>query len=362
MDVDRRPCKSLIKFLASLLTYGTGKDIHSYIKAAADCEQKWIASFSDSHGARNQLGARHTASQHMSLLNQWLSLVPAVLPSPKHCTATLSHPDLHAANIFINDESTPATALIDWQGASVRPLFETPMPQCVDVDTSTLIYAKLPNGDLERPVLPSNYDELSDAQKLEAHAEITQTMSKHRLLELINSMQPGLYASLRLLQKEYLRRAIYYSSYSWSDGLPLLEQTLISLSAAYGDFIPVNPEYPVCPLSFSEENIKRREREFKEIIHDEEYLDAHVMTLLKMYGFTISKDGSVDEEIFEEARKKVHECFIKLSTTKTQERQGAPRKVQTALAIARRKVRQLYGIMLVATLNYSGCWFMRRLS
>lgn len=94
MDVDRGPCKSLIKFLASLLTYGTGKDIHSYIKAAADCEQKWIASFSDSHGARNQLGARHTASQHMSLLNQWLSLAPAVLPSPEHCTATLSHPDL----------------------------------------------------------------------------------------------------------------------------------------------------------------------------------------------------------------------------------------------------------------------------
>jgi hypothetical protein len=199
------------------------------------------------------------------------------------------------------------TAIIDWQGASIRPLFETPLPQLFDVDTSTLVYAKLPTGDLKLPVLPDNFDELSDAQKVEARAEITHIASKHRFLELVN--QPALYASLWLL---YLRRAIYYSSYSWSDGLPLLEQTLISLTAAYGDYIPVNPEYPVCPLSFSEEDVRRHESEFKDVIHAEEWLDSHVTTLLERYGITVFKDGSVDEAVFEEARKKVDECFVDL--------------------------------------------------
>ena len=63
-------------------------------------------------------------------------LVPAVLPSHEYCTHTLSHPGLQAANIFVNDDdSMLVTAIIDWQGASIRPLFETVMPDLVDIDT-----------------------------------------------------------------------------------------------------------------------------------------------------------------------------------------------------------------------------------
>ncbi|KDR84192.1 hypothetical protein GALMADRAFT_205913 [Galerina marginata CBS 339.88] len=297
---------------------GPWKDIHSYIEAAVDCEIKWIEAHSNSPSAQKQLGARHTAAQHISLLNQWLSLAPAVLPSPEYCQPTLSHPDLHAANIFVNDESMSVTGIIDWQGACVRPLFETPIPQFVDVDTSNLIYAKLTTDDL--PVFPDNFDAMSDAQKLEALAEMTQIASKACLLGLVSRTHPALYASLRLLQMEYLRRTIYYSSYSWADGLPLLEQTLMSLTAAYGGYIPVNPESPICPLSFSEADVRRHETEFKDIIHAEEWLDSHATTLLKTYGFTVYKDGSVDEEAFEEARKKADECFVDILTTIARER------------------------------------------
>lgn len=41
------------------------------------------------------------------------------------------------------------TAIVDWQGACIWPLFETPPPRFVDVDNNTLIYPKVSSGDLE---------------------------------------------------------------------------------------------------------------------------------------------------------------------------------------------------------------------
>ncbi|KAF8809239.1 hypothetical protein BYT27DRAFT_6526665 [Phlegmacium glaucopus] len=215
-------------------------NIHSYIKAVVECEIKWIQSCSNTPSAQNQIGARQSVIQHITLLKKWLTLAPAVLPSREHCMPTLSHPDLHAANMFVNDNNLiSVAAIIDWQGAAIRPLFETIMPDFVDIDTKNLKYAKVP-GDLQQPVLPDNFDELGVAQKSEAHAEIRQVASNHQFLKLVRQLRPELYSALRLHQKEDLRRAVYYSSHSWSDGLPLLERCLLSLTAGYGDYIPAS--------------------------------------------------------------------------------------------------------------------------
>ena len=282
----------------------------------------WIQSYSNSPCAQNQLGAQNSPIQHMNLLKKWLSLVPAVLPPHEHCTPTLSHPDLHAANIFVNDDdSMSVAAIIDWQGAAIRPLFETVMPDFVDIDTKNLKYAKLLGGDdLQQPVLPDNFDSLGVAQKLEARAEIRQVASNHRFLKLVRQLQPALYTALRLHQMEDLRRAIYYSSHSWSDGLPLLEQCLLSLTAGYGDYIPASNDYPVCPVIFSEEDTKRHEKEFRDIIYPEEWLDVHIRALMKTKGIVLHRDGSVEEGEFEEARKKADESFVAISAAMDAER------------------------------------------
>jgi hypothetical protein len=304
-----------------LLTWGSGTDVHSYVKAAVDCEVKWIQSYSNTPDAQNQIGARHSAVQHITLLNKWLSLAPAVLPSREHCMPTLSHPDLHAANIFVNDNNSISVgAIIDWQGAAIRPLFETVTPDFVDVDTKNLKYAKLPGGYLQQPVLPDNFDELGVAQKSEARAEIRQVVSNHQFLKLVRQLRPGLYATLRLHQMEDLRRAIYYSSHSWSDGLPLLEQCLLSLTAGYGDYIPASTNYPVCPVLFSDEDVKRHEEEFRDIIHPEEWLDVHIRALMKTKSIVLHRDGCVDEEDFEDARKKADESFVSISAAMDEER------------------------------------------
>jgi aminoglycoside phosphotransferase (APT) family kinase protein len=95
-------------------------DVHSYVKAAIDCKVKWIQSCSNTSDAQNQIGARHSTVQHITLLHKWLSLAPVVLPPGEHYMPTLSHPDLHAANIFVNNKnSISVTAVIDWQGAAI---------------------------------------------------------------------------------------------------------------------------------------------------------------------------------------------------------------------------------------------------
>ena len=296
-------------------------DVHSYVKAAVDCEVKWIQSYSNTSDAQNQIGARHSAVQHITLLHKWLSLAPAVLPSREHYMPTLSHPDLHAANIFVNDKnSISVTAVIDWQGAAIRPLFETVTPDFVNVDAKNLKCAKLPGGDLQQPVLPDNFDELSVAQKSEARVEIRQVVSNYQFLKLVHRLRPGLYATLRLHQMENLRRAIYYSSHSWSDGLPLLEQSLLSLTAGYGDYIPASINHPVCPVLFSDDDVKRHEKEFRDIIHPEEWLDVHIRALMKTKGIVLHRDGCIDQEDFEEARKKADESFVAISAAMDEER------------------------------------------
>ena len=66
--------------------------------------------------------------------------------------SSLSHTNLHAANIFVDDDrSMSVTAIIDWQGAVVRPLFETTIPDFVNINIENLQYVKIP-GDLQHPV------------------------------------------------------------------------------------------------------------------------------------------------------------------------------------------------------------------
>jgi Ser/Thr protein kinase RdoA (MazF antagonist) len=54
----------------------------------------------------------------LTLLEKYLQLSPALVPPPKgpedtH-SPTLSHPDLHLDNVFVDPESQQITRVIDW--------------------------------------------------------------------------------------------------------------------------------------------------------------------------------------------------------------------------------------------------------
>src|ERR1700678_2474490 len=111
----------------------------------------------------SSLWARHRHKRHLSLLRNWILLSPAILPPAKLCCPSITHPDFHAANVFVStDSNTPSvTGVIDWQNATVRPLFETVLPSVFDVSATDVPHITLA-GDFEDPLSPSNIDELDE--------------------------------------------------------------------------------------------------------------------------------------------------------------------------------------------------------
>lgn len=127
---------------------------------------------------------------------------------------------------------------------------------------------------------------------------------------------------------EDLQRAIYYSSHSWCDDLPLLEQCLVKISAAYGDYIPVHKDYPVCPVLFSEEGLKRHEKEFEDIVYMEEFLDVQTGNEMKKQGHLVGRDGSISLEDFD-AAKKAEELLVSVLKDKDKEQEKRIRRYWT---------------------------------
>ncbi|KDQ17263.1 hypothetical protein BOTBODRAFT_64281 [Botryobasidium botryosum FD-172 SS1] len=286
------------------IDHGPWPNINPYIRAVTICEIDWIRQHSNLPQAQLQPGARHKPEQHISLLERWLCLSSAVLPTESQLNApVLSHPDLHAANLFVRSPTPAAipgstectgvadtakskppssdiTGIIDWQGATVRPLFETVVPQFLEVTPNNLTFVKLP-GAFEPPAVLVNADKLS----------VREQATIKRELALVDVMQQP--------------TTTYFASHSWSDGLPNLERVLINLHAAYGKGIPAHPNYPECPVTFSTEDQKRCDQEFDQIVGIEEKIENALQITLMEKGIDLHPVGAVFAEDFEEAQKEV---------------------------------------------------------
>jgi Ser/Thr protein kinase RdoA (MazF antagonist) len=62
----------------------------------------------------------------LDLLERYLKLSPAMVPplgDVNTHSPTLWHPDLHLDNVFVDPASRHITSIIDWQSATVMPLF-----------------------------------------------------------------------------------------------------------------------------------------------------------------------------------------------------------------------------------------------
>ena len=93
------------------------------------------------------------------------------------------------------------TGIIDWQGISIRPLFETKPAESVAVDEENLQYARLPPPDSsqEHRMLPANFEELSDAERFLASREAAQLIARNRYYKAIFDLQPTLCSVFRVM-------------------------------------------------------------------------------------------------------------------------------------------------------------------
>jgi hypothetical protein len=88
---------------------------------------QWAKAHAKPHiSAYRSISTPEHPDEYISLIERYLQLVPDLLPDLSR--TTLSHPDLHLDNIFVDPDTKKITCIIDWQSASVsEPVFQESM-------------------------------------------------------------------------------------------------------------------------------------------------------------------------------------------------------------------------------------------
>ncbi|KAL4071198.1 hypothetical protein V8B97DRAFT_2047223 [Scleroderma yunnanense] len=167
---------------------GPWRTADDYMEAVASREQEWIARFGTPHifdHPNRVLPGQGNREDHISCLSMFATLIPILIPPlQEQKKPVLWHPDLHASNIFIRPSEegkiSPAipislSSIINWQGAWIGPAF-------LQLQVPSLYYMDgVPPG-TQLPVLPNNFDSLSDSEKEEAE-RTHQRRNHHKLFE-----------------------------------------------------------------------------------------------------------------------------------------------------------------------------------
>src|SRR6266536_2457297 len=92
-------------------------------------EIQWAKAFAKPQmNAYRSIETPDSPDDYISLLKRYLQLLPYLSPGPFR--TSLSHPDLHLDNIFVDPDTKKITCIIDWQSASVsEPFLQHSIPR-----------------------------------------------------------------------------------------------------------------------------------------------------------------------------------------------------------------------------------------
>lgn len=95
-------------------------------------------------------------AQHIRLLEDFLKVLPYIVPPKKFTSPLLWHHDLHADNIFVDAvDPTKITGIVDWQAVYISPFFlQVKFPSIFDCEDP------YPWGAVQ-PQLPEDYESMS---------------------------------------------------------------------------------------------------------------------------------------------------------------------------------------------------------
>jgi hypothetical protein len=156
-------------------------------------------------------------SKKIAALQNYLHLVKFLLPvDTSISSAYLSHPDLHAENIFVHAERpSEVLGIIDWQSSELLPLFDhARQPYFLDYDGPSL-------NDLDPPAFPENFDQLDSAEQDEAQ----------RLH--LNMSLSALYRRLTSANNKKLTRAMEFRQTTSFEMMLLAQNLLVDGEALY---------------------------------------------------------------------------------------------------------------------------------
>ncbi|RHZ48909.1 hypothetical protein CDV55_101627 [Aspergillus turcosus] len=265
---------------------GPWKTAQQYLSAIANREIALI---------RNLGSKTPTArDKHVRLLEQFLTLLPHILPPGELSSPALLHLDLHSDNIFVDDaDPTKISSIIDWQAVYSAPLFmQARFPSVFDCDD------QYPWGAVQ-PELPDDFGTLSETEKELARDKFARIRLK-KFYELASrKFNPLLAKAMDVMRNDddpttFIFHIVGRSSL---DGPIPLKELLIQMYEKWDQIAAWRGLEIPCPISFSKEEIEESRRQATA------WADAYT-ELDTLRTQVVGKDGWVSHEEFEGAMRR----------------------------------------------------------
>ncbi|KAF7157478.1 hypothetical protein CNMCM5623_001739 [Aspergillus felis] len=210
-----------------------------------------------------------TPGDYISLLQRYTKLAPFLVPPSvsSEQNITISHPDLHLDNVFIDPQTNHITSIIDWQHASASPTFlQRPFPQMLELSR---------NPQAERQVI--------EKRLLEFYFEAMKSMDPFRWKVLSEPFHDIRTEPTSLVPCCWDREDLFS-----------LRNAMIAAVARWNDISDGKTE---CPIEFTEKELEQHQSEM-------ELIEGVSMILHQLQDDgLISLGGVVSPERYEDARK-----------------------------------------------------------
>ncbi|KAI9725786.1 MAG: Phosphotransferase enzyme [Cirrosporium novae-zelandiae] len=260
-----------------------------YIEAMGSNEIQWTKCYAQPR--TNSMENPESPDEYLSLLERYLRLTPYLVPTSAKNShlKTLSHPDLHLDNIFVDPVTKKITAIIDWQSTAIKDIFL----QC-----NTPPMFQLPEYAISAPIPDT---ESSLRKPLLAYEQLSRISNPERWIAL---------------HEDHLRirtKPISMVIGAWENNdLFSFRHSLIEVIAHWSDLVraPIK-----CPISFTEEELELHGSELELM----EGL-SHIMHQLQDVNM-IPLGGMVPRTNYEQAKnwnRYFKEMFINLGEGKEQ--------------------------------------------
>ncbi|PWY91704.1 phosphotransferase enzyme family protein [Aspergillus sclerotioniger CBS 115572] len=232
--------------------------------------------------------------EHVHLLEQFLRVLPHILPPQETLRPVLLHHDLHSDNIFVDSsDPTKISSIIDWQAVYTAPLFmQAKFPSIFDCDDP------YPWGAVQ-PKLPKDFDSLSQSAKGLAEDTLARLRLKKFYKLASRKFNQPLVMAMDAMRNDDdpITFVFHIVGQSSQDGPIPLKELLIQIYETWDQIMEHRGSAIPCPISFSKDEIDKSRRLVTEWVDAYGELDS-------LRAKIVGKDGWVSHEEYDEAMRR----------------------------------------------------------
>ncbi|GIZ47268.1 hypothetical protein CKM354_001036500 [Cercospora kikuchii] len=235
--------------------------------------------------------------EHIASLEQFLTVAAYIVPKEEWLhKPVLRHPDLNPNNIFVDNDFN-ITSIIDWQHATILPLFLH-----AGVPDAFQNYGDPDSEELKKPELPSHLDELDEDDR-QKDLELYRRQHTHfyyvgATATILNSHYRAMANDKGLFRKRLYQHAVEPwegNSLPSKADLVMLANEWATFATTSGSEIDHKQEISTCPINFEEQDA---EETIGKMIEQEDI--NRKMQILRDV-IEISTDGWASHERYDDA-------------------------------------------------------------